>query len=101
MSVQINQQFIQDATNVITQNVAGNVNLAPQAKDLMALIDRFGGNDAAELKSAGYESEDPDAPRAKRKAAKGRLKQFLGQLGDVAKEAGAELLAKRLESKGL
>jgi hypothetical protein len=101
VSVQFHQQIIEHATNVITQNIAGDLNLEPQAKDLMALIERFGGNDAAELQSAIYEFEDPQAARAKRNSAKGRLLRFVGQLGNPAKDVGAELLTKWLESKGL
>ena len=101
VTVQINQQFIKHATGLIAQNVAGNQNLAPQAKTLMSLIDRFGADDAAALRSAVYEFEDPDAPRDERSAAKTRLKRFLGQLGSAAKDVGTDLLAKYLESKGL
>jgi hypothetical protein len=101
MNLQINQQFITAVEGTIINSVVGTVNLAPQANELLALIQSFGGDDAATLQSAVYEFEDPGAPKGLRSAAKHRLKQFLGQVTDVAKDVGAELLSKYLESKGL
>jgi hypothetical protein len=101
MNLQINQQFITAVESTIINCVVGTVNLAPPAKELLALIQSFGGDDAATLQSAVYEFEDPDAPKGLRSAAKHRLKQFLGHVTDVAKDVGTELLSKYLESKGL
>lgn len=101
LNLQINQQFITAVEGTVINSVVGTVNLAPQAKELLTLIQGFGGDDAATLQSAVYEFEDPDAPKGLRSAAKRRLKQFLGQVTDVAKDVGAELLSKYLESKGL
>ena len=101
VNLQINQQFITAVEGTVINSVVGTVNLAPQAKELLMLIQSFGGDDAATLQSAVYEFEDPNAPKGQRSAAKHRLKQFLGQVTDVAKDVGAELLSKYLESKGL
>jgi hypothetical protein len=99
--VQISNNYIEHASNLVLANIAGNVNLTPQAQQLLGLVERFGGHDAANLQSAVYELEDSAAPAAERSSAKRRLLQFLGQLGDVAKDVGGDLLTKYLESKGL
>jgi len=101
VTVQINQQFIHAMDSTIVGSVAGNLNLAPQAKELLALIERFGGIEAGALQSAVYELEDPAVQALKRSAAKRQLKQFLGSVGKTAKDVGTELLSKYLESKGL
>jgi hypothetical protein len=101
LNVHINQQFAETIESTIINSVAGNLNLAPQAKELLALIGRFGGQHAPTLQSAVYQLEDPDAPPAKRFAAKRRLQRFLAQVGGIAKDVGTDLLTKYLESKGL
>lgn len=100
VNVHINQQFIQATESTIINSVAGTLNLRPQPRDLLALIERFAGQEEAPLlQSAVYEFEDPDAPPTKRSAAKHRLKQFISQVTGVAKDVGTELLTKYLESK--
>ncbi len=54
--------------------------LGAQAKDILALIDRFGGQDTAALKTAVHELEDQDAPLTAGSAAKLELKSFLTSL---------------------
>ena len=100
LNVHINQQFIEATEATIINNITGDV-LGPQATELMNLIERFGGSNAAALQSAVYEFEDVDAPGEKRATAKRRLKIFLRQLGGVAKDVSTDLLAKYVESKGL
>jgi hypothetical protein len=67
--------------------------------EFLALIDRFGGDDAPSLKAAVHELEDPDARSADRSVARRRLKTFLGQVAGVAHDVGLDLLQKYLESK--
>jgi hypothetical protein len=99
VSVNINPQIISAVESTIIQNVQGTVNVSPQAKEALALIHRFGGQETASLESALYELEDEDAPRMARSAAKTRLKQFMGRLTDATQQVGVGLLQKYLESK--
>jgi hypothetical protein len=99
LTLNFNQQFITAAGSTIVQNVQGEVHLGPQAKEILALIDRFGGDDPVALRSDVHEFEDPDAPPDKRSAAKRRLKKFLDQLTETARDVGVDLLTKYLESK--
>ena len=101
VTIHISQQIIRAMESTIIQNVRGTVHLGPQAKELLALIERVDGKEAAELESAVYEVEDEDARPANRSAAKRRLQSFLSQLGDAARDVGIDLLEKYLESKGL
>jgi hypothetical protein len=99
IALNINQQFINAIESTIIQNVQGTVHLGPQAKELLALIDRFGGQEAPLLEAAVHEMEDLDVPLANRSAAKQRLKKFLGQVAGMAHDVGIHLLEKYLDSK--
>jgi anti-anti-sigma factor len=99
ITVNINPQIISALESTIVQNVQGVVYLGSQAKEILALIDRFGGDDKAVLRSDVYELEDADAPRANRSAARRRLKNFLSQLVGTVHDVGLPLLEKYLEKK--
>ena len=99
VTVNINPQIISAAKSTIIQNVHGTVNLGPQAKELLALIERFGGPDAVNLESAVYELEDAAAPPTARAKAKDRLTRFLRQFATTAKDVGVEVLEKYIEQK--
>jgi DNA replication protein DnaC len=99
ITVNINPQIINAVKSTINQNVQGVSHLGLQAKEILALIDRFGGNDTVALRSAVHEVEDADAPPAERAAARRRLKKFLGQLAGTVHDVGLDLLEKYLESR--
>jgi len=99
VTVNINPQIISAMESTIIQNVHGAVNLAPQAKELLVLVDRFGGREKSTLQSAVYELEDSEAPPEARSAARLRLKKFLGELTGTARNIGVDLLQKYLEHK--
>lgn len=99
VTVNINPQIISAMESTIIQNVRGIVKFGPEVKEILALIDRIGNQDAAILQSAVYELEDAAAPPEARLAAKRRLRQFLGQLAGTARDVGIDLLGKYLESK--
>jgi hypothetical protein len=101
VTVLVNPQFIEATQSTVYASVTGNLHLAPEARELLSLVERYGGDDQDSLQSAVYELEDADAPKGKRQAAKARLKGFLGQLGQMAKDVGTDLLTKYLENKGL
>ena len=95
----VTQQIIHGAANTIIQNVQGEVNLSPQAKEMLALIDEYGGEKTAALKSAVHEFEDRDAKPAHRLDAKNHLKRFLRQVGATAHAVGVDLLTKYVEAQ--
>jgi hypothetical protein len=99
VTLNFNQQFINAIESTIIQGVQGTVHLGPKAIELLALIDRFGGQEAASLEAAVHELEDMEAPPTNRSAAKQRLKRFLGQVAGMAHDVGIDLLEKYLESK--
>jgi hypothetical protein len=96
-----NPQFIAAIQSTIIQNVQGIVHLGPRAKELLALIERFGGQEAPLLESAVHELENPATSRANKSAAKRQLKKFLGQIAGTARDVGVDLLVKYLETKGV
>ena len=97
--ININPQMIRAMESTIIQNVHGTVHLGAQAKELLALIERFGGSETATLESALHELEDTDAPAAAKSAAGRRLKKFLGHLAGSVQDVALDLLEKYLESK--
>ena len=99
IEININQQVIRAVEGTVIQNVSGIVNLAPQAKELLALIDAYGGQAANSLRTAVFEVEDKDAPLTERRQAKKRLMKFLNELGTIVRDLGVDLLEKYLESK--
>lgn len=71
---------IERVTGNVIQNVQGTANLGSEAKDLLKLIDQFGGPRTVDLESALHELEDPDARSVDRLAARQRLRRFLSSL---------------------
>jgi hypothetical protein len=99
VEININQQVINAVESTIIQNVNGTINLGSQAKELLALIESYGGEAANSLRTAVYEIEDENAPPAQRRAAKKRLKEFLRQVRVTARDVAIDLFEKYLESK--
>jgi hypothetical protein len=99
ITVNINQQIIHAVESAIVQSVQGTVNLGYQAKDLLDLVQRFGGQDSAALQSALLEFEDADAPPSCRKGARGKLKAFLLQLGGKIEDTALTSLMAYLQAK--
>lgn len=96
----VNQQFIlEDVKGNIIQNVQGTINLDPAAKQLLDLIDQYGGDQAVDLTSAVHELEDPDAPLADRNTSKRRLVKFVRRIGDSVQGVATELLTRYIETK--
>jgi hypothetical protein len=100
LAVNINQQFIlKPVQGSIVQNVQGTIHLGPNAKELLSLIGRYGGDLAPALKSAVHELEDLDAPLADRRRAKRQLMAFLHRVGDGVQDVAKDLLVKYVETK--
>jgi hypothetical protein len=97
--ITVNQNVINAVRSQVHQNVQGTVNLAPDAKEILDIINRLGGEEASELQTAVYELEDPDMQPPGRVAAKRRLKDFLRRLGESAQDIAVDLLSKYLETK--
>jgi hypothetical protein len=95
----INQQIVNAVEGAVIQNVRGTVHLGSEAKEVLALIERFGGKDAPLLEAAVHQLEDKDAPAGDRSAAKRRLKGFLSQVGGPLQDVALDLLQKYLEKK--
>lgn len=97
--VTINQQIIESVDGAVIQGLQGTFNLGPQAHELLKLVQRFGGAEAAALESALHELEDEDARNADRLGAKQRLKAFLFKLGGKVEESALVLLQRYIEGK--
>jgi hypothetical protein len=99
ISITVNQQFIGHVEGVVGQSVSGTVNLGPEAKTLLSLIEQFGGDSARELESAVHELEDDRARPADRLTARQRLKRFVSRVGGHLESAAVAALQKYLEAK--
>jgi hypothetical protein len=107
-SVTVVNQFINNGTvNQLarakyhrgTVNVRQTIHLGADAQEVFKLIDCFGDQDAATLKTAVGELEDPRAHPDARSAAKVKLRKFLGELAKRAGPAAIEVLRSYIDSK--
>ena len=95
IEINITQQIIKS----VHGSVNGTANFGTSAKELLALIDEFGGQRASSLRNDLFEVDDQEAPLDKRRRAKKRLLSFLTQVSDVAKTVAVDLAEKYLEAK--
>jgi len=79
------------------ENIQGTANFGSQAKEVLALINQYGGLNAGLLRTALHEVEDPGVPSRLRAEAKRRLKSFLADLARQLPGLGVDLLEKYLE----
>lgn len=94
-----NPQFFNEVSGSVVQNIAGTVNLGPEAKQLLELAATFGGHERTQLETAIHELEDGGARGAERVAARGRLKRFLADLGNRGLGVGLDVLQRYVEHK--
>lgn len=84
-------QFIEHVQGMVAQEVSGTQNFGPDARALLDLIRRDGGERSADLTSALQMLEGGGLPDASRLDALGRLRAFLGKaatkVGDKALDA--------------
>jgi hypothetical protein len=100
-TVTVNQpQIIYAVGSAVFQHVRGGVHLGPQTAELLTIIDRFGGQEAATLESDLRELDDPAAPQEARSRSKERLKKFVGQLPGASRDIAVDLL-ERLVARSL
>jgi hypothetical protein len=99
VTVNISQQLVNAVESTIVQNIQGTTNISPEAKELLSLVERFGGRNTTALESAVHEFEDQDARLSDRLGARQRLKGFLIQLGGKVEDAALAVLQAYIESK--
>jgi serine/threonine protein kinase len=97
---QVNMTFnAEQIVYTAVESIQGTANFGPQAKDLLALINQYGGGDAGQLRTALHEIEDPEVPHRLRADAKTKLKSFLADLARQIPGIGVDLLQKYLEKQ--
>ena len=99
VTVNISQQIVNAVESTVVQNIQGTTNISPEAKELLGLVEQFGGQNTTVLESAVHELEDQDARLSDRLGAKQRLKGFLIQLGGKVEDAALTILQRYIESK--
>jgi hypothetical protein len=97
--ITINQQYINKVQGTVISSIQGVANLNPEARDLLELVERFGGQDKVELRSAVLELEDEGARKDEKLLAKHRLRGFLIQLGGKVEDTALTLLQSYLQHK--
>jgi hypothetical protein len=99
-NVTFHQTIYSAMEQTIIEHVQGTVNLGVQAKQILALIDRFAAPpNAPALVTAIHELEDPDAPADSRRSARAKLRKFVADLSGKVEDATLTILEKYLESK--
>lgn len=99
LTVNINPQIINTVTGIVAQEIVGNQYINEDAKKLLELIQRHGGDKYAELTSAVYELTDKSAPQPGRLTAKQKLKKFLLNISDYKNDTSMGTLQAYLESE--
>lgn len=99
VTVNLGPQIIQAAGGIIAQEIRGDIHLAQQDQELLALIQQYGGAESASLASAVHEVSDPGAPAPGRLVAKQRLKKFLIAVSSKAGDVATGILQRYIESK--
>lgn len=94
-----NPQFVHAISSTVAHNVEGSIHFGPEARDILALIERFGGQQSTVLKSALHEVEDTAVQRVDRAAAKDVLKKFLKQLSGIAQDVAIKGLETYIDHK--
>ncbi len=93
-------QIINTMAYTVHESVQGTLNYAPQAKELLSLIERFAPpNDSDNLRTAVHELEDQEAPAPARSAAKRKLMAFISALGGKLPDAAMSVLVSYLDTK--
>ncbi|WP_328381446.1 hypothetical protein OHQ88_32925 [Micromonospora zamorensis] len=99
VSVAFSSQVIGTVNGIAAQQVQGTQNFGVEARQLLELINAYGGDQRADLASSVHELEDDDARRQDRIAARQRLKAFMYGLGNQAAGVATGLLTKYLETR--
>ncbi len=99
VTINIKPQIIKTVNGIVSQEIYGDQHIGPEAKEILELINRYGGERSTELASAVHELVDTDAPKAARMTAKQKLKGFLYGLGNKAGDLAISVLQKYIESQ--
>lgn len=99
LTLNINPQFIQTAQAIVAQEISGDVNLQPQDRDLIAMINEHSGAQQRELVAAIRELADSMSPKTAKLTAMGRLTAFLGSLGGKVADASIAAAVAYLQKK--
>ncbi|MGJ5667838.1 hypothetical protein QLG13_08210 [Rhodococcus aetherivorans] len=100
IQVNIGQQIIQNANEIIQSNVQGSSSLGDEARQLLRLVQeqtRFAEDDNYE--AAIYEMEDDDARPEDRITSRQKLKRFLGRVSSEVSPLVLGTLQKYLEGR--
>ncbi len=88
VTVNIQPQIINSVNGIVAQEITGDQYISEDAKKLLDLIQKYGGENSLELVSAVHELADESAPQSGRLTAKHKLKKFIfglgSRIGDVA-----------------
>lgn len=99
VTVNLKPQIIRTVNGVVSQEIYGDQHIGPEAKEILELINNYGGERSTEFSSAVHELVDPDAPKSDRLLAKQKIKGFLYGLGEKASDVAIDLLQKYIESQ--
>lgn len=99
MTVNIQPQIIHSVNGVVAQEIIGDQYLGEDAKKLIDLIQKYGGEKTAELISEVHELADKSAPQSGRLTARQKLKKFVLGLGSHIGEIAVGVLQAYIESQ--
>lgn len=98
-TVNIQPQIISSVNGVVAQEIIGDQYISEDAKKLLELIQKYGGEKILELTSAVHELADESAPQSGRLTARQKLKKFILGLGGPIRDVAVGLLQAYIENQ--
>lgn len=99
-NIYINPQIIETVNGIVAKEISGTVNLAPEAKQLLSLIEQHSEEKAkSDLTSAVHELTDEQVKEKDRMTAKQKLKGFLISAGNKIGDVSVGVLQTYVESQ--
>lgn len=98
-TINLSPQIIETVNGVVAGTINGNQHLTENDKELLRLIERFGGRDALKLGACVHEISDSQIESSRKIEAKNRLLSFIFKVGDKIGDAAAGVLQTYLEKQ--
>jgi hypothetical protein len=99
MTVNIQPQIINSVNGIVAQEIIGDQYIDKDAKSLLDLIQKYGGEKSSDLVSAVHELTDESAPQSGRLTARQKLKKFILGLGSRIGDVAVGVLQAYIESQ--
>jgi hypothetical protein len=99
VTINLNPQMIGTVNGVVAQEINGNQDLGVQGRQLLDLIEMYGGKSSGELSSAVHAIEDKSSPKSLQLKSGQMLKKFMFEIGRKGGDVAVGVLQKYIENQ--